>query len=126
MNDYKTAYANQVRENILRALSGAAEQRAQIFRRVQEDPFAPDAQMQAAGSATGYRYIKRGDAARIGVPGELADDFDSEWLIAFGGDALRRGDELRFGEGDCRQVASVRSGVMDIYCICRLEAIGCP
>ena len=85
---------------------------------------AEEAAPSEIGTVRGYRYIKRNDAMRLGLSGELADSFDTEWFVDFEQSTeIRRGDHLRFGDGDTRRVCSVRGGVAKIYRICRLEAI---
>ena len=125
-------YANQIRANVRRALKQGVETRATLLRsQAVEDPFAATAIATAEeaapseiGTVRGYRYIKRNDAMQLGLTGELADSFDTEWFVDFEQSTeIRRGDHLRFGDGDTRRVCSVRDGVAKIYRICRLEAI---
>lgn len=116
-------YANQIRANILMAMRSAAETQAVILRLENaQDPFAQAAEPAEIGTVTGYRYIKRSDAAKLGLPGELADSFDSEWFVDFAQALeIRRGDLLRFGD-ELRRVQSARGGVANIYRLYRLEA----
>lgn len=121
-------YANHIRSNIRRALRQGVETQATLLRsQAVEDPFAATAEEAAPseiGTVRGYRYIKRNDAMQLGLTGELADSFDTEWFVDFEQSTeIRRGDHLRFGDGDTRRVCSVRDGVAKIYRICRLEAI---
>lgn len=118
-------YASQVRQNIRRALKQAVETRATLMRPENvDDPFAVNPTLAEIGTVCGYRYIKRSDATRLGLTGELADSFDTEWFIDFDQKIdIRRGDQLKFGENDARRVCSARDGVANIYRIYRLEAI---
>lgn len=120
-------YANQVRANIRRALKQAVETQATLMRPENvDDPFAASAAIAEIGTVCGYRCIKRNDAMRLGLSGELADSFDTEWFVDFDQKCdIRRGDQLKFGDApnDLRRVCSVRDGVAKIYRICRLEAI---
>lgn len=120
-------YANQIRANILQAMRSAAEMQAVVLRNQDtEDPFVQTAAPAEIGTVTGYRYIKRSDAAKLGLPGELADSFDSEWFVDFAQTVeIRRGDLLRFGD-ELRRVQSARGGVANIYRLYRLEACDGP
>ena len=120
-------YANQIRANVRRALRQGVETQATLLRsQAVEDPFAATAEEAAPseiGTVRGYRYIKRNDAMQLGLTGELADSFDTEWFVDFEQSTeIRRGDHLRFGDGDTRRVCSVRGGVANIYKLYRLEA----
>ena len=124
-------YANHIRSNIRRALKQAVEMQATLLRpQAVEDPFAATAITTAAeaapseiGTVRGYRYVKRNDAMQLGLTGELADSFDTEWFVDFEQSIeIRRGDHLRFGDDDTRRVCSVRGGVANIYKLYRLEA----
>lgn len=115
-------YANQIRANILRTLPTATETQAMLLRPADDgDPFAEQAAPERIGRIRGYRYVKREDGTALGIAGELADCFDTEWFIDFEqSHEIRRGDLLQFG-GEMRRVKSVRSGIAGIYKICRLE-----
>ena len=116
-------YANQIRANVRRALKQGVETRATLMRPENvDDPFAASAAIAEIGTVRGYRYIKRNDAMQLGLTGELADSFDTEWFVDFEQSTeIRRGDHLRFGDGDTRRVCSVRGGVANIYKLYRLE-----
>ena len=123
-------YANHIRSNIRRALKQAVEMQATLLRpQAVEDPFAAAAVATAAeaapleiGTVRGYRYVKRNDAMQLGLAGELADSFDTEWFVDFEQSTeIRRGDHLKFGDDDTRRVCSVRGGVANIYKLYRLE-----
>lgn len=87
-----------------------------------EGATAAEAAPSEIGTVRGYRYIKRNDAMQLGLTGELADSFDTEWFVDFEQSTeIRRGDHLRFGDGDTRRVCSVRGGVANIYKLYRLE-----
>lgn len=117
--------ANQIRSNLVQAMRSAAETDAELLRSpAVTDPFAATADPVRLGTVRGYRYIKRNDAAQLGLPGELADSFDTEWFVDFEqAQQIRTGDLLRFGDGDQRRVRSARGGIAGIYCIYRLEVI---
>lgn len=114
-------FASHIRQNILRAMHGAVEMQAELLRpQKNEDPFAQAKEMVHIGTVQGYRYIKRSDAVQLGLSGELADQFDTEWFIDFEQKAeILSGDLLKFGE-DVRKVRSARGGVAKIYRIYRL------
>lgn len=117
--------ANQIRSNLVQAMRTAAETDAVLLRNpAVTDPFATPANPVRLGTVRGYRYIKRNDAAQLGLPGELADSFDTEWFVDFEQVMeIRKGDLLRFGDGDQRRVRSARGGIAGIYSIYRLEEI---
>lgn len=117
-------FAAQLRMNILRALPTAAEMQAELMRpEKSDDPFAQAGAPEKMGSIKGYRYIKRDNAAMLGLAGELADCFDSEWFMDFEQKCeIQVGDLLQF-DSELRRVKSVRSGTANIYKICRLEAV---
>lgn len=116
--------ANQIRSNLVQAMRTAAETDAELLRIPgASDPFAIPADPVRLGMVRGYRYIKRNDAAQLGLAGELADSFDTEWFVDFEQVMeIRKGDLLRFDDGDARRVRSARGGIAGIYCIYRLEA----
>lgn len=116
-------FAGQIRQNILRAMHGAVEMQAELLRpQTSEDPFDEAGAPERIGTVRGYRYVKRSDAVRLGLSGELADQFDTEWFIDFEQKLeIQSGDLLKFG-ADARRVCSARGGVANIYRIYRLEA----
>lgn len=114
-------FAGQIRQNILRAMHGAVEMQAELLRsETGDDPFAQAEAPALIGTVQGYRYVKRSDAVQLGLSGELADQFDTEWFIDFAQKIeIQCGDLLKFGE-NVRRVRSARGGVANIYKIYRL------
>ena len=117
--------ANQIRSNLLQAMRTAAETDAELMRIADpENPFVTPDEPESIGQVRGYRYVKRNDATQLGLPGELADSFDTEWFVDFEqAQQIQVGNLLRFGDGDQRRVRSARGGIAGIYSIYRLEEI---
>lgn len=124
-----TDYASIFRQNMLAIMGADARMTAEVLR--PEGGAFEAGTDQHLGTIHGYRYIRRsGSAASLGLPGELADALDSEWMMDLTPNfpvGVQPGDHLMFENGDRRRVSLVRgSGGFtgrDIYRLYRLEAV---
>ena len=76
-----TDYAGALRRTMRTIMGEDACQSANVFS-APPGPFA-EGDGTLKGALSGYRYIKRGSGAALalGLPGELADSFDTEWYM---------------------------------------------
>lgn len=124
-----TDYAGMFRQNMLSIMGADARMTAEVLR-PQGSAFEAG-EDQPQGTIYGYRYIRRSHSAvSLGLPGELADALDSEWMMDMTPNfpvGVQPGDHLMFENGDRRRVTLVRgSGGFtgrDIYRLYRLEAV---
>ena len=125
-----TDSAGAIRRTMLAIMGREARQPANAYA-APAGPFETEAEPSLKGALSGYRYIRRGSGAALalGLPGELADSFDTEWYMDLTPGfpvTVESGDRLEFPNGDMRRVSAIRrSGGFsgrDIYRLYRLEA----
>lgn len=123
-----TDYAGALRRTMRTVMGADACQSANVYS-APPGPFA-EGDGTLKGALSGYRYIKRGSGAALalGLPGELADSFDTEWYMDLTPGLpveVCAGDRLEFAGGDKRRVSAVRNAGgfsgRDIYRLYKLE-----